>query len=128
VALDVNATMDAIGVRLATISGLRVYDYPADSVTVPAGVVGLPELVVYDETYRRGLDMATLDVHVLVSKVSDRASRDAISGYLTTVKAAVDGTLGGAVADARVAEARSNTITVGGVDYLAVSFTVEVRA
>lgn len=125
-ALDVNATMDALGVRLQTIDGLRVYDYPPDSVAVPAGIVGLPDTVRYDETYGRGSDSAIFPVHVLVSKVSDRASRDAVSSYLAAVKAAVDGNLAGAVSDARVSEAKPQMITVAGTEYLAITFTVEV--
>lgn len=125
-----NATMDAIGVRLLTITGLRVFDYTADSIAVPAAVVGLPD-VTYDNTKGRGFDFATYPVHLLVSKVSDRASRDKLAAYLVgtggaSVKAAVDGTLGGTVQVARVASAALSTMTVAGVDYLAATFQVEV--
>lgn len=124
--LTINPVMDGLGARLSTITGLRVYDYPPDSVSVPAAIVGLPEEIVFDETYGRGSDRASVPVHVLVSKVSDRASRDAISAYMVSVKAAVDGSLGGVVSDARVASAKPNMITVGTIEYLAVTFTIEV--
>jgi hypothetical protein len=129
--LDLNAAMDAIGARLLTIAGMRVYDYTADQVAPPAGVVGLPE-VGYDVTKARGTDRAVYPLIVLVSKVSDRASRDVLSQYLAgagakSVKAAVDGTLGGVVQHARVASASPATITVAGVDYLAATFQIEVN-
>jgi hypothetical protein len=129
--LDLNAAMDAIGARLLTIGGLRVYDYAADQIAAPGGVVGLPE-VAYDVTKARGTDFAVFTVHVLVSKVSDRASRDALSQYLAgtgakSVKAAIDGTLGGAVHHARVASAAARTVPVAGVDYLAAVFQIEVN-
>lgn len=132
-ALDLNATMDAFGLRLGTIPGLRVYDYPPDSVAVPAAVVGYPDVVTYDETMARGTDSCTVTVTVLVGRISDRASRDALGAYLAgsgvySVKAAVDGTLAGTVKDARVASASVMSVTVGGVDYAAAAFSVEVYA
>ncbi len=134
-ALDLNATMNALGSRLATIAGLRVVDYPADGISPPAGVVSYPESVDYDETYRAGADRATFPVHVLTGKVSDRASRDRIGAFVarsgassvkTTLEA--DPTLAGAVASLRVQRATFSTITVGAVDYVAATFDVEVIA
>lgn len=132
-ALDLKATLDAIGVQLRTISGLRVYDYPPDAVAAPAAVVGYPEEVTYDETMARGCDSTTVPVTVLVTSGSDRASRDALSPYLSgtgalSIKTAVDGTLGGIVKDARVANAVVRGVGVGGIDYDAAVFSVEVYA
>lgn len=133
-ALDLNATLDAIGVRLATIPGLRVYDYPPDSVAVPAAVVGFPDSVTYDETMARGTDSTVIPVTVLVQKVSDRASRDVLAAYLggvgaASIKAAVDGNLGGVVKDARVASGEAvSPVIVNGVEYGAAQFLVEVFA
>lgn len=131
--LDLNAVMDAVGARLATIVGVRVYDFPPDSVAVPAAVVSYPEEITYDETYARGCDSCTLTVSVLVGLVSDRASRDALAAYLSgsgakSVKTAVDGTLGGLVKDATVGRAVVRDVAVGGIDYRAAIFDVEVYA
>lgn len=135
VALDLNATMNALGVRLATIAGLRVYDYPPDAVATPAGVIAYPATVDYDQTYQGGADRAMFPVHVLAGKVSDRASRDVIGAYVgrsgalsvkTTLEA--DPTLAGAVDSLRVMAASFGTINVGGLDYLAATFDVEVYA
>ncbi len=132
-ALDLNATLDALGVRLATIAGLRVYDYPPDQVAAPAGVVGYPDEITYDETMARGTDYTTITVTVLVTSGSDRATRKALAPYqsgtgASSVKAAIDGTLGGAVKDARVASSVTRGVNVGGIDYDAAVFTVEVYA
>lgn len=133
-ALDLNAAMDAIGATLKTIPGLRVYDYPPDAIAVPAAVVAFPDAVEYDRTYRAGSDSAVFTVHIVVGKMSDRASRDAVGAYVgragpsvkTTLEA--DPTLGGAIQTLRAERAQLVTMTVGGVEYLAASFDVEVYA
>ena len=130
-ALDLGAVMDAIGVRLATISGLRVADYPSDIANPPQAIVSLPETVEYDVVMGRGADRVVIPVLVLVGKVSDRAARDAIGLYVSgsgasSVKAAVDGDLGGTAHTARVTGARISVVTIAAVDYLGASFDIEV--
>ena len=134
-ALDLNATMDAIGVRLSTIAGLRVADYAAQSINVPQAIVSLPTgPVEYDAVMGRGADRAVIPVRVLVGAVSDRASRDAVAAYVSgtgtlSVKTAIEGTdptLGGVVQTVRVMTATIDIVTVGAVDYLGASFEVEV--
>lgn len=129
-AINVGTTMDALGIRLKTISGLRVYDFMADNIAAPAAVVGMPN-VSYDATKGRGVDRAVYPVHLLVGKVSDRASRDKLSPFVAgtgakSVKAAIDGTLGDTVQAARVVDASVSVMAVGAVDYLAVTFNTEV--
>jgi hypothetical protein len=128
--LDLNAVMDAVGVRLLTIAGLRVYDFAADQVAVPAGIVGLPETIEYDSTFARGSDRVVIPVHLMVSKVSDRAGRDVLGPYIAgsgskSVKATLDGTLGGTVQTARVMSTTPQTFRVSDVDYLGATFRVE---
>lgn len=130
-ALNLNAVTDALGVRLATITGLRVYDYPADAAAPPAAIVGLPTALEFDATKARGLDRCVIPVMLLVGRVSDRASRDAMSAYLagtgaSSVKAAVDGNLGGAAQSVRVMEARVEVVTLSAIEYLGATFDVEV--
>jgi hypothetical protein len=132
--LDLGAVMDAIGVRLVGVTGLRVYDYPADAASPPAAIVSLPEIVEYDVVAARGADRVVVPVTVLVGKVSDRAARDKLAGYLSgtgpsSVKEAIEGAgsdLGGAAQTVRVQTATVNVVTVGDVDYLGASFQVEV--
>jgi hypothetical protein len=134
-AMSIGAVMDGLGARLATISGLRTYDYPADAVSVPAGIVLFPETVNYDATMARGSDQADFQLLVLVGKVSDRSARDALALYMNgegarSVKTVVeaDRTLAGAADTARVSQSTVETFTVGAVEYLGARFTVEVVA
>lgn len=125
-AIDVNAAMDAIGVALATISGMRVYDYPPPTVEVPAAVVAYPDVIEFDAAFVRGADRAVFPVHILVGRFSDRTARDQLNSYIPVVKAALDGGLVGG--SARVTEARPNIMSVAAVDYLAATFSLEVYA
>lgn len=123
--------MDAIGTRLATITGLRVADYPSDSANPPQAIVSLPETVEYDAVMGRGADRVVIPVTVLVGRVSDRAARDLIAQYVSgtgpmSVKAAIDGDLAGSAQTVRVSGATLNVVTIGAVDYLGASFDVEV--
>lgn len=133
-ALDLNSAMDAIGVRLASIVGLRVSDYQADSVNPPQAIVSLPETVDFDAVMGRGADRAVIPITVVVAKVSDRAARDVIAQYVSgtgplSIKAAVEGgnsDLGGAAQSVRVTTARIEVVTIGSIDYLGASFDCEV--
>lgn len=131
-AINLNTAMDAIGAALAGITGVRVYDYLAENVAVPAAVVGLPMPLTYDHTKGRGTDRATFPVYLVVGRVSDRAARDALAVYCdgtaaatVAVKAAVD-----AVAECRVIDVDfSNPVmTIGGAEYLAATFHVDYVA
>lgn len=129
--LDLNGLMDALGTALGTISGLRVQDYPASVAAVPAAIVGLPSVLEFDATKGRGVDHVVVPVTLLVGMVSERAARDALSLYLAgsgvkSVKAAIDGTLGGVVQTARVMGATVEVLTLAGVDYLGATFEVDI--
>lgn len=132
-----NAVMDGLGVALAAISGLRVFDYPADKLDPPAAVVGFPTEIAWDYTKGRGSDRATFPVFVVVGGAFSRPARDALGPYLAgsgaqSIKAALeaDRTLAGACATLSVAQARSDGsgITVNGVPYAGAIFDVEVTS
>lgn len=132
--MNVNNVLDGIGTRLATITGLRVHTYTADRVSPPAAMLSLPD-VTYDSTFGRGSDDATVELIVLVGKVSDRTSRTALGEYMNgtgtkSIKAAIeaDDTLNGAAQTSRVASATAEIWTVGGDEYLAAVFTINVVA
>lgn len=132
-AIDINSTMDALGTALGTISGLRVFDYATDTANPPAAVVGIPIELDYDFTKGRGTDRVVYPVTVIVGQVSARSARDALGAYLagtgsSSVKAAVDGNLGGTAHTVRVMSARVEPVQLSGVDYLAAVFDVEVIA
>lgn len=127
-AIDLSATMDAMAVALKDTVN-RVYAWPADSVTVPAAVVGYPTDLNFDLTFQRGGDRAAIPVYFLVGKVSDRTARDRLSEIIsgaTGIKTALDGDLDGAVQSLRVQDCRVEEITIGGVAYLSATFTCDV--
>lgn len=130
---DVVATMSALATAVDAIAGLRVFEYPPDAISPPAAVVAWPETVEYDVTAGRGSDRLAIPVQVMVGRVSDRASSAAVCAYLAgtgaaSVKAAIesDVTLGAVVDTVRVQEAEVVVVTIGGTDYVAAIFTVEV--
>lgn len=130
--LDLVAAMAGVATRLATISGLRVSDHPPDTVVVPAAIVAFPEQVTYDESYARGADSAVIPVTVVVGRLTPRVAVDELGAYLAgtgakSIKTAVDGNLGGAVADARVAgTSHIGGILINGAEFFGATFRVEV--
>lgn len=129
--MNVSTVMDQIGTALATITGLRVFDFPSNSAVPPFAIVDYPDMVEYDSTMVRGSDEATFPVLVAVSKVSDRVSRDKLAAYLDgsgakSVKAAVDA--GSVGQSRRVVSAEVSEIVVGGTPYIGAVFQVHVIA
>lgn len=108
--------MDDVADRLRSITGLRVWEWPAGSVTPPAAVVGYPDNYTPHATYARGADQITLPVIVVVGRASERSARDLLSDY-------VDGS--GAKSLIAVLESGNytafDTLTVSNVDFDVVS-------
>lgn len=104
--------MDEIATRLRSISGLRVWDWPAGSISPPAAVVSYPDSYKPHATYARGADQMTIPVIVLVGRASERSARDQLSEY-------VDGS--GARSLIAVLESGSytafDTLTVSNIDF-----------
>lgn len=123
---------DNMKTQLATISGLRVYDITPDSVNVPAAVVGMLDFQ-FDTSMSRGFDTATCDVVVITGRMSERSSQNSLDGYLSgsgssSIKAVLENnkTLSGAVQTLRVTQATAGSLQVGGIDYLAYRYRVEL--
>lgn len=129
--MDLGAVMQAVADRIDTISGLRVYAYPADNIAAPAAVVTYPETYLFDETYGRGMDRMDLRVVVLVGKVSDRATRGNVAGYVagsgsSSVKAVVESGTYTAFDSCRVRDVEFDLVAMAGVEYLAATFTIDI--
>lgn len=125
-----NDVMNAIGSRLRFF-GIRVYDYPADSVTPPAAIVALPEEIVYDETYGRGMERMTLPLIVVVGKASDRAARDAIAAYAAgsgglSIKGFLEAGGYAEMHTVRVTRCEFDVVSIAGVDHLAALFDIDI--
>jgi hypothetical protein len=122
----------AIGTKLQTIAGLRVYDFPSDRVETPAAVLSLPETP-YDLTLDGRNDQWIFPLWILIARADDKASYVEMVDYLEaegpkSIRAILeaDRTLGGACDSLIVQSARPLFATVAGTDFLAVEFTLEV--
>lgn len=129
--MDLDAVMQEIATRLDTIAGLRVYGYPTDTVQPPAAVVGYPESIDFDQTYGRGVDTIALPVVVVVGKVYDRATRDALSKYCdgagaASLKAVLEPDPHTAFNTVRVARVEFDVVTYNGIDYAAAIFDLAI--
>lgn len=127
--MDIALVMQAVADRLGTIAGTRIYAFPADSVAVPALIVGYPEIN-FDLTFRRGSDRMSLPVWLVVSDVSDRAARDALAAFVkgAGVKSVLES---GAypmstLHTLRVETATPGQMTIGGIEYDAYRFDVDI--
>jgi hypothetical protein len=127
----VGDVMDQIGVQLDTISGLRVLDYEADDINVPAALVSLPVGIDYLGTYKRGMDSMIIQVTILVSMVSDRVRRDKIAPYADgagskSVKQVLEAGVYTAFHVLTVASATFDVVDIADVEYLAVIFICNI--
>lgn len=123
--------MDQIGDRLDTITGLRVFRYPPDSVTPPAAIVSYPDEIVFDETYGRGMDRMTLPVVIVVGKVSDRTSKDRLTAYAngsgtSSVKGVIEGGTYTAFDTVRISRAEFDVVSINSTDYVAGLFDLDI--
>ena len=127
-----SAVRAGLATRLATIAGLRCFDYVPDGLAPPAAVVE-PLEVSFDESMRRGSDFYRAFILVIVGRMSERSANDALDAYLAgsgalSVRAAIaaDPTLGGACSTLQVTGALPREVVVSGVDMLAYRFEVDI--
>lgn len=123
--------MDAIADRVDTIGGLRVHNHPPGKVTPPAAVVAYPETYTYDATYGRGMDRLTLPLVLVVGKATDRSARDELGAYVDgagarSVKTVLEGGTYTAFHTVRVTGVDFDVVTIGGTDYLAALFDLDI--
>jgi hypothetical protein len=123
---------EEIGEALSAIEGLRVLPFDAKSASVPAVLFAVPENFEYGQTYGSpGLTKFDLPITVLVGAVSDRSSRVEVMQYASTegaksVKLALESFQYTSCDDVFVSEAEFGAFQLSSVDYLAVTFTVQV--
>jgi hypothetical protein len=123
---------DGLKKNLATIKGLRIYDTIPDVVTPPCAVVGQLDIT-FDINNSRGLDLAYVDVLVIVQRFSERTGQDALDQYLAgsgnySIKAAIESdlTLNGACNTLRVTSAESGVYQAADVEYMSYRYRVTV--
>jgi hypothetical protein len=129
--VDLGDVMDAVATQLDTITGLRCFAYPPDSITPPAAIVSYPEELTFDATYDRGADTMTLPVIVAVGKVHDRTTRDLVAAYVdgsgaSSIKAVLEAGTYTAFDTVRVVRAEFDVVRIGAADYLAALFDLDI--
>jgi len=129
---NIPAVRDAIKANLQTITNMRVYDQIPDVIVPPCAVVGQLDFT-FDVDNQRGLDQASVDVYVIVQRISERAGQDKLDLYLAgsgngSVKTALesDRTLGGLVDTLRVISAESGTYGSGDQTFLSYRYNLTI--
>lgn len=133
--MDLGAIMDELAAKLRLAPSLagRTFAYPPASIKAPAAIVTYPEDYTFDATYGRGMDRMTGEVFVAVGRPHERQSRDLITKYVNgsgpeSVKALLDGSNGAYTScdSVRVKSVEFDVVQIGGVDYLAAVFSVDI--
>ncbi len=124
--------LDEIAGRVDTIDGLRVSNFGAKTISPPAAIITLPKMIEYDQTYDTGSASAEgVAVWVLVGHADARSSHDRLCAYLDgkgpkSIRQAVTEHQYLSCAAAVVTKAEPDIADIGGVQYLAAVFTVDV--
>lgn len=128
----IGSLMDQVGEQLDTIPGLRVRDYDADEIQVPAGIVSLPTGDIdFSRTYERGMDSLTLTIIILVAADGDRVRRDQITPYADgsgpkSIKQVLERASYPAIDTLFVKKGRFGFFTYNKIKYLGIAFSVDI--
>lgn len=128
--IQISKVRDQLGKNLEKITGIRVYDRIPDVVVPPCAVVGQLDFT-FDIDNARGLDQASVDIFVIVQRISERAGQDKLDELLAgtgskSIKTAIesDRSLGGLVNTLRVITAESGTYATGDQEFLSYRYNV----
>lgn len=129
---NVNGVREALKKNLQAITGLRTYDLIPDVIVPPCAVVGQLDFT-FDVDNMRGLDQASVDVYVIVQRISERTGQEKLDLLLAgsgngSIKTALesDRTLGGLVDTLRVITAESGTYTTGDQSFLSYRYNLTI--
>ena len=130
--IKISKVREALGNNIEKISGIRIYDTIPDVIVPPCAVVGQLDFT-FDIDNARGLDQASVDVYVIVQRISERAGQDKLDELLSgtgskSIKTALesDRTLGGLVNTLRVLTAESGTYVSGDVTFLSYRYNLVI--
>jgi hypothetical protein len=120
--------------RLATISGLRAYNYQPEQENPPLAYPVLQQ-VEYHRAFQGGDVVMTWGITAITGRWTDRTAHQLLDGYLsysgaTSIRAAIEGdrTLGGVCKTLILNQAANITaLTVADANFLQVQFTVIVH-
>jgi len=125
----------ALGVRLATVSGLRVADHIPEQLSPPQAVVQI-QSVTYHRAMRGGLSEWSFVVSAIAGRMGDRSSQRLLDGWMSydgaqSIRSALeaDQTLGGKASTVLVADMVAvRPLSIGDAAYLTCEFNVTVNA
>ena len=130
--INISKVRDNLGKNIEKITDMRVYDRIPDVIVPPCAVVGQLDFT-FDVDNARGLDQASVDIFVIVQRVSERAGQDKLDQLLAgtgnkSIKTAIesDRTLGGLVNTLRVISAESGTYLTGDQEFLSYRYNVTI--
>lgn len=130
--LDVAAVMTEAGDLLKAISGLRVLDYEAPTVSGVTAIVGYPDEITYNQQYGPEGFRFDLPIVLVAPNPTDRRTRDVLSAYVATagdasVKVAIEDA--GDYTNMDTATVKSVTfdeVTINNVQYAGALFVVDI--
>ena len=128
----INDIREALKTNLQNITNLRVYDLIPDVIVPPCAVVGQLDFT-FDIDNQRGLDQASVDVYVIVQRISERSGQEKLDLLLAgsgngSIKTALesDRSLGGLVNTLRVISAESGTYQTGDQTFLSYRYNLTI--
>ncbi|GIH07497.1 hypothetical protein Rhe02_55640 [Rhizocola hellebori] len=123
--MDLASVMDELAVRLRSISGLQVFEWPVSPVTPPAALLTYPDSIDFDETYGRGMDrMRALPLVVIGGKPTTIDARNMLSALTAgsgerSIKAVLESGTYTAFDEIRVAKWEFDVIEIAANPYMA---------
>lgn len=130
----VSQVAEGIRVRLATITGLRTFNYQPEQLNPPVAFPSLSQ-VQYHQAFRGGDVVMNWNVHVVVGRWSDSRAHKLLDDFLSydgskSVRAALEGdkTLGG-VCETLVLSSGADvtSISEGGSEFLEITMNLVVH-
>lgn len=129
--MNIGDVMGELAAKLASLTELRVHDFPPDSLAAPAVIVGYPQSIDYDVTASRGVDRMTVPMWLIIDRNWDRSTTDKLSDYTAgagskSLKALIQTKPHTAFSTARVRSVTFSVISVAGIEYWAGTFLVDI--
>jgi hypothetical protein len=130
----VSQVMTGVKNRLATITGLRVFDFQPDNINPPSAFPQI-DSVEYHGAFGGGDVRFNMTVVTIVGRVSDRTAQSNLDAYLSysgasSIREAIeaDRSLGGVVQTLVVNQsANIRTLAIGEAEYLTIEITLVVH-
>lgn len=132
---EASSIQESLGMRLATIPGLRVADHLPEQINPPMAVIQL-QTVTYHRAMKGGLSEWEFTISLVAGRMGDRPAQRQLDSWMSwdgsqSVRAAIEGdtTLGGSCSTLKVADMIAvRPLSLGDAAYLTCEFNVIVHA